>query len=110
MCFLIVTIHPHGPLSLPTNIQMNITCFGGQLTSLYVLFGDKDAVLYYLAQGSEFVPGIKITHLNQTSVFILVNTSNTSVTGLRCEGNIVIGGKKTIIDSDTLDLTIYGKG
>ena len=104
----IVTIDPPGPLYLPISTQRNITCSGEQLTSLFVLFSDKDAVLYTLREGSEFVPGIILTSESRTRLLISINNNDTSVTGIRCEGNIVIDGRVTP-DSDTLDLTLYGK-
>ena len=85
-----------------------MTCSGGQLTSLYVLLGNTDPVRYALVKGSEFVAGILITYTSLTRLSISVNTSDTSVTGIRCEGNIVIGSGATQ-DSDTLNFTVYGE-
>ena len=108
MCFVsVVTIDPPGPLFLPISIQKNITCLGDQLSSLYVLKNNVE-VLYVLAVGSEFVEGIMITSVNRTRVLISVNTNNTSLSGLRCEGNIV-NKSGAFPSSVILNLTIYGK-
>ena len=107
MMVSIVTIDPPGPLYLPISTQRNVTCSGGQLTSLFVLFSNKNSVLYGLVVGTEFATGIVITSVFPT-LLISVNIRDTSVTGLRCDGNIVtVNG--TIQDSVTLNITIYGK-
>ena len=109
MFVFIVTIHPPGPLYLSISTQRNITCSGRQLTSLFVLFRDKDPILYILEEGIQAVAGIVITSESRTRLLISVNTNNTSVTGIRCEGNIVTDSGGATVDSDTLNLTIYGK-
>ena len=75
---------------------------------MFVLFRDKE-VLYILKEGNEAVAGIVITSESRTRLLISVNTNNTSVTGIRCEGNIATDSGGATEDSDTLNLTIYGK-
>ena len=73
-----------------------------------MLFDNNNQVRYALVEGSEFVAGILITYTSLTRLSISVNTSDTSVTGIRCEGNIVIDSGATQ-DSDTLNFTLYGE-
>ena len=78
---------------------------------MFVLFRDKNPILYILEEGIQAVAGIVITSESRTRLLISVNTNNTSVTGIRCVGNTATDsdGVGATEDSDTLNLTIYGK-
>ena len=107
----VVTIEPPGPLYLPILTQRNITCSvegNLELTSLHVIFNDRSPVIYGLLEGRKFVAGIAIISASDKRILVSVNTNITSVTGIRCEFNIVTDSG-IVESSDTLNLTIYGK-
>ena len=106
----IVTVDPPGPLYLPISTQRNITCSveGGTLSQFVVTFSNKDSITYVLQPGTEFVTGIVVISADFTRFLISININDTSVTGIRCEGNLQTGSSSTP-DADTLDLTIYGE-
>ena len=106
----IVTIGPPGPLYLPISTQRNITCSveGGTLSQFTVTFSNKDSTIYTPQPGTELVTGIVIIFADFTRFLISININDTSVTGIRCEGNLQTGNTITS-DADTLDLTIYGE-
>ena len=106
----IVTVDPPGPLYLPISTQRNITCSveGGTLSQFVVTFSNKDSITYVLQPGTEFVTGIVVISADFTRFLISININYTSVTGIRCEGNLQTGSSSTP-DADTLKLTIYGE-
>ena len=106
-------IDPPGPLYLAISTLRNITCSiegdeGRLLNTLVVLFSDANPVISFLMEGKMVVPGIIITSFSQTTrtrALISVNTNNTSIIGLRCEGLT----RPSIREESTLNLTIYGE-
>ena len=106
----IVTVDPPGPLYLPISTQRNITCSveGGTLSQFVVTFSNKDSLAYAPQPGTELVTGIVIISADFGRFLISINISDTSVTGIRCEGNLQTGSTLTS-DADTLELTIYGE-
>ena len=106
-----MTIEPPGPLYLPILTQRNITCSvegNLELTSLNVIFNDRNSVGYGLLEGREFVTGIAITSASDKRILVSVNTNIISVTGIRCEF-IIVTDSGVIQGSDTWNLTLYGK-
>ena len=106
----IVTVDPAGPLYLPISTQRNITCSveEGTLSQFVVTVSNKDSVTYTLLPGTEFFTGIIVINANFTKLLISININDTSVTGIRCEGNLRTGSSSTP-DASTLNLTIYGE-
>ena len=106
----IVTVDPPGPLYLPISIQRNITCSveGGTLSQFVVTFSNKNSTTYTSLPGTELVTGIVIISADFARFLISINTSDTFVTGIRCEGNLQTGSLSTP-DADTLELTLYGE-
>ena len=106
----IVIVDPPGPLYLPISTQRNITCSveGGTLSQFVVTFSIKNSTAYAPQPGTELVTGIVIISVNFVRFLISINTSDTSVTGIRCEGNLQTGNTITS-DADTLELTVYGE-
>ena len=110
MFYSIVTVDPPGPLYLPISTQRNITCSveGGTLNQFVVTFSNKNSIVYTPQPGTEFVTGIVVISADFARFLISININDTSVTGIRCEGNLQTGSLTTP-DADTLDLTIYGE-
>ena len=106
----IVTVDPPGPLYLPISTQRNITCSveEGTFSQFTVTFSNKNSITYTPLPGTEFVTGIVVISAYLTRFLISINISDTSVTGIRCEGNLQTGSSTTP-DVSTLDLTIYGE-
>ena len=106
----IVTVDPPGPLYLPISTQRNITCSvqGGTLTQFVVTFSNKNSTTYTLLPGTELVTGIVVISADLARFLISINIYDTSVTGIRCEGNLQIGSSSTP-GADTLNLIIYGE-
>ena len=106
----IVTVYPPGPLYLPISTQRNITCSveGGALSQFVVTFSNKDSTTYTPQPEAELVTGTVIISADFITFFISININDTSVTGIRCEGNLQTGSSSTP-DADTLDITIYGE-
>ena len=106
----LVTIDPPGHLYLPISTQRNITCSieGGTLSQFVVTFSNKDSITYTPLPGTEFVTGIVVISADLTRFLISININDTSVTGIRCEGNFRAGSSSTP-HAVTLHLTIYGE-
>ena len=106
----IVTVDPPGHLYLPISKQRNITCSveGGTLSQFVVTFNNKGSTTYVPQPGTELVTGIVVLSADFKRFLISININNTSVTGIRCEGNLQTGSSSTH-DADTLNLTIYGE-
>ena len=106
----IVIVDPPGPLYLPIPTQRNITCSveGGTLGQFVVTFSNKNSTAYAPQPGTELVAGIVIISADFTRFLISINTNDTSVTGIRCEGNLQTGNTLTP-DADTLEITVYGE-
>ena len=106
----IVIVDPPGPLYLPISTQRNITCSveGGTLGQFVVTFSNKNFTTYTPQPGTELVTGIVIISADFVRFLISINTSDTSVTGIRCEGSLQTGNTLTS-DADTLELTVYGE-
>ena len=101
---------PPGHLYLPISTQRNITCSveGGTLSQFVVIFSKKDSITYTPLPGTEFVTGIVVISADFAKFSISININDTSVTGIRCEGNLQTGSSSTP-DADTLNLTVYGE-
>ena len=106
----IVTVDPPGPLYLPISTQRNITCSveGGTLSQFVVTFSNNDSTTYTPLPGAELVTGIVIISADFMRFLISININDTSVTGIKCEGNLQTGSSSTP-DANTLDITIYGE-
>ena len=108
--YSIVAVDPPGPLYIPISTQRNITCSveGGTLSQFVVTFSNKDFITYTPLPGAELVTGIVVIFADFIRFLMSININDTSVTGIRCEGNLQTGSSSTP-DVDTLDLTIYGE-
>ena len=107
----IVTIDPPGPLYFPILTQRNFTCSvqGGTLSSIIVLFSDKDPASFVVVAEREIVSGIVVTPFLPIRILISVNTNDTSITGIKCEGILQSSTTTTTREDYTLNLTIYGE-
>ena len=108
-----IVVDPPGPLYLPIFMQQNVSCSadgGGVLTRVTVIFSSGHAESSLARAGRVIVPGIETIYSNIdiTTILISVRTSNTSITALRCIGEVDSGSSITNVES-TLNLTIYGK-
>jgi len=104
--FSTVTTNPPGPLYLPIFTQTNITCstVGPQGTLLIeILFSNMNPKVLEGREGE--LLGIATTYRNGTLSIITVNTSNTSLIGIRC---VFFPNSSTLVESTTI-LTIYSK-
>ncbi len=103
----LVDISPTGPLYIPINTQRNITCHveGSTIATWTIIHNETEQEFNPLIQESTIF-GItgKFTDGVFNTLLITVNTTETSVTGLRCS-NVILG---TVFTS-TIRLTIYGK-
>ena len=107
-----MTIDPPGPLYFPILTQRNFTCSvqGGTLSSIIrLLFSDKDPASFVVAAEREIVSGIVVTPFLPIRILMSVNTSDTSIIGIRCEGILQSSTTTTTPDDYTLNLTIYGE-
>ena len=108
-----MSIDPDGPLFIPINTQRTITCSytDGAIYSWSVILRNSIEYGAYLFQGTveRFgITGIFMAPLLQ----LIVNTSNTSIVGLRCAGGVPDIMAKVIIGNESeadINLTIYGK-
>ena len=107
----IVTIYPPGPFYFPILTQRNFTSSveGGILTSIIVLFSDKDPASFVVVAEREIVSGIVVTPFLPIRILISVNSNDTSIIGIKCEGILQSSTTTTTRDDYTLNLTIYGE-
>ena len=106
-----MSFDPKGPLSIPINSQRSINCSSTE--------GDIDRWIVILSGGTEI--GVRAAQRNverfgitgtfmMTSLQLIVNTSNTSIVGLRCVSAVFNGVGDIIRQSEAeINLTIYGK-
>ncbi len=104
----LVDISPTGPLYVPINTQRNITCHveGSSIATWTIILnnGNEQEINPHIQESTiSGITGIFMDRVFNT-LFITVNTTETSVTGLSCS-NILNG---TVFKS-TIKLTIYGK-
>ena len=109
-----MSFDPDGPLVIPINTQRTIMCSytKGHINSWFVILRDNTTVFGATAvQGTAErfgITGIFMSPMLQ----LIVNTSNTSIDGLRCVG-VVLDNMGNIIRGDEseadINLTIYGK-
>ena len=106
-----MTIDPPGPLYFPILTQRIFTCSvqGGTLSSIIILFRNKDPISFVVVAEREIVSGIVVTPFLPIRILISVNTSDTSIIGIRCEGILQSSTTTTTQDDYTLNLTIYGE-
>ena len=107
-----MTIDPPGPLYFPILTQRIFTCSvqGGTLSSIIrLLFSDKDPASFVVVAEREIVSGIVVTPFLPIRILMSVNTSDTSIIGIRCEGIFQSSTTTTTPDGYTLNLTIYGE-
>ena len=107
----IVTIDPPGPLYFPILTQRNFTCSvqGGTFSSIIVLYYDKDPASFVVVAEREIISGIVVTPFLPLRILISVNTNDTNIIGIKCEGILQISATTTTRDDYTLNLTIYGE-
>lgn len=99
-----VHITPVGPLSIPINEQRVIRCdVIGVFTVWSAVF--RDVMATEIFNESVFAPDIVITQLNRTSSTIVLNTANTELIAVICEGRVPGG----VAEIARLNLTIYGE-
>ncbi len=110
MLLFLVEITPNGPLYVPINTERNITCrVEGEITI--------DTWGIILNNGTELnsrpafnqepnIPGFTGSYVNgvPNTLLITINTTETSVTGLRC---YII--ENLVLVPSTINVTIYGK-
>ena len=108
----IVSFDPDGPLIIQINTQRTITCSytKGSINSWFVILRNSIEFGAGALQGT-------VTRFGITGIFmspslqLIVNTSNTSIAGLRCVG-VVIDSMANIRGNESganINLTIYGK-
>ncbi len=104
----LVEITPIGPLYVPVNTQRNITCRAKENIDRWGIILKNGTELYFRPAFNEesSIPGITGSYVNGTfnTLLITVNTTETSVTGLRC----IISEILELLPS-TINVTIYGK-
>ena len=107
-----MTFYPDGPLFIPVNTQRTITCSSTEdltINSWFVILSDGNEVGASVAQGN--VQRFGITGIFMPPLLhLIVNTSNTSIVGLRCVGVVFNDAIEIIRRTETkINLTIYGR-
>ena len=110
--YFVVSFNPDGPLIIPINTQRTITCFytEGYINSWFVIL--RNSIEFGAAAIHGTVERFGITGIFMAPLLqMIVNTSNTSIVGLRCVGVVldsmgIIRGNESEAD---INLTIYGK-
>ena len=106
-----MSFDPDGPLVIPINTQRTITCSytEGPINSWSVILRHSTVFGAMIVQGT-------VERLGITGIFmprllqLIVNTSNTSIVGLRCVGVVLDNmGKITRESEADINITIYGK-
>ena len=106
-----MSFDPDGPLVIPINTQRTITCSytEGPINSWSVILRHSTVLGAIAVQGT-------VERLGITGIFmprllqLIVNTSNTSIVGLRCVGVVLdYMGKITRESEADINITIYGK-
>ncbi len=106
-----VTVNPTGPLYLPIKRQETVTCHiaSGTIRNWYIILqnGIEKGINPLIAISNAQFPGITGRYVPEgySTLLITINTTNTSIAGLRCEGV----NAESLIFSATINLTIYGK-
>ena len=106
-----MSFYPDGPLVIPINTQTTITCSytEGPINSWSVILRHSTVFGATAVQGTveRFgITGIFMPPLLQ----LIVNTTNTSIVGLRCVGVVLDNMGKIIRESEAdINITIYGK-
>ena len=106
----IVQLNPTGPLYIAINTERIINCSitGGTFFGWTVLFMNRTQ--QHRSKIGEIVPGINLTSKTTNSSSLVMNTTDTSIIGLRCIATSfevdVRGNIQTI--RATINLTIYG--
>ena len=109
-----MSFDPDGPLVIPINAQRTITCSytEGPINSWSVILRHSTMFGATIAQGTVERFGITGIFMPPLLLHLIVNTSNTSIVGLRCVGvvldsmGLIIRGNESEAD---VNLTIYGK-
>ena len=106
-----MSIDPDGPLFIPINTQRTINCSytEGSIYSWSVIL--KNSVEFGASALQETVERFGITGIFMSPLLqLIVNTSNTSIVGLRCVGVVLDDMANVIRGSEReVNLTIYGK-
>ena len=108
-----MSLDPEGPLFIPINTLRNITCSSteGPSFSWYVILRNSTVFGASVYQGT--VERFGITGIFMVPLLQLrVNTSNTSIVGLRCVGVVIDSMGNVIRGNESeakINLTIYGK-
>ena len=108
--YITVDINPSEVQYIPINSPRNITCHieGGGIIEWYIVFSDgSEEVIGIAIMNVPSIPGITGTFVNEgfSTLVITVNTSNTSVTRLRCTGR----DRSLALVTSAVNITIYGK-
>ena len=109
--FVIVSFDSDGALLIPVNTQRTINCSCTEdliINSWFVILNDGTEVGAIAAQGNVQRFGITGIFM-MTLVQLIVNTSNTSIVGLRCVGVVFNDATEIIRSEAKINLTIYGK-
>ena len=111
VCFITVDINPSEMLYFPINTLRNVTCRveGGAITRWFIILNDgSEESINTLINNMPSIPGItgRLVNGGFSTLEITVNTSNTSVTGLRCEG---VDGNAAPVRPAAINVTILGK-
>ncbi len=104
----LVDISPTGPLYIPINTQRNITCHveGSTIAIWSILLNNETEQEFNPLIEESNISGITGRFMDGVfnTLLITINTTETSVTGLKCS-NVILG---TVFTS-TIKLTIYCK-
>ena len=107
-----MSFDPHGPLFIPVNTQRTINCSSTErfiINSWFVILSDGTEVGTIAAQGNSQRFGITGIFM-QPLLQLMVNTSNTSIVGMRCVGVVLNDATEIIRRSEAkINITIYGK-
>ena len=102
----IVQIIPTGPLYIAINTRENVKCSvtGGTFIVWTVIFTNSTQQL------RNDIPGINIASKNKNSSSLVVNTTDTSIIGLRCICFDALPDDNGLLEQITgrINLTIYG--
>ena len=107
-----MSFDPDGPLFISVNTQRTITCTytEGAINSWFVILRNSIQFGTGALQGTVERFGITGIYMSP-SLQLTVNTTNTSIVGLRCVG-VVIDSMANIRGNESgadINLTIYGK-
>ncbi len=110
MLLFLVEITPNGPLYVPINTQRNITCHvEGEINidTWSIILNNGTELNFRLAFHQQpSIPGFTGSYVNgvPNTLLITVNTTETSVTGLRCYITV-----NQVVVPSTIHVTIYGR-